>query len=332
MEFERLEPTTTTISKKEPPHTAPPQKAPAPTPDQQILHLQHTIGNRAVQRIIQAKLQVSQPNDVYEREADHIAERVVSMPAPSTAPVAQRQTMPEDEKKKEQQVQMKPLAESITPFAQRQMMTEEEEKKREQPIQTKLLETHSTPFVHRQATPEEEEQPVQMKAIAESMTPLVQRQAMPEEEKKEEQLVQTKSTLQRAAGEERADAGADIEQQLGQSRGKGNPLPDAVRSYMEPRFGADFSGVRIHTGSEASMLNRSLSAQAFTVGQDIYYGSGKSPSDLSLTAHELTHVVQQTGAVQAKADTTQQVQRTCAACAAGGPPCPTCQKDPASGT
>src|SRR5262245_32994274 len=54
-------------------------------------------------------------------------------------------------------------------------------------------------------------------------------------------------------------------------------------------------GVRVHTGSDCTQLNRSLSAQAFTVGRDIYYGAGKSPTDLSLTAHELTHVVQQTG-------------------------------------
>ena len=64
---------------------------------------------------------------------------------------------------------------------------------------------------------------------------------------------------------------------------------------MEPRFGTDFSGVRVHTGSASQHLNWSLNAQAFTVGQDIYYGASKAPTDLSLTAHELTHVVQQTG-------------------------------------
>jgi hypothetical protein len=118
---------------------------------------------------------------------------------------------------------------------------------------------------------------------------------IPEEEKKEEKPVQPKSLLQRSAGEESVDAGHSIEQQLGQSSGNGSPLPEAVRSYMEPRFGTDFSGVRVHTGSEAQHLNRALNAQAFTVGQDIYYGASKSPTDLRLTAHELTHVVQQTG-------------------------------------
>lgn len=326
----------------------------SPHLNEQVLHLQHTIGNQATGRLLQTKLAVSHPGDAYEQEADRISQQVMSMPAmmeteptaqrqltteedkeknktlqkkPMAAtitPLIQREALPEEEQKEKTPLQTKLLAATITPLVQRQMMTEEEKKKRDQPIQRKLLTTPSMPFVQRQTTPEEE-QPVQMKTIAESMTPLVHRQAMPEEERKEEQPVQTKSTLQRAAGKERADSGADIEQQLDQSRGKGNPLPDSVRSYMEPRFGADFASVRIHTGSEASMLNRSLNAQAFTVGQDIYYGAGKSPSDLSLTAHELTHVVQQTGAVQAKAESTQQVQRTCAACAAGGPLCPKCQ-------
>jgi len=62
---------------------------------------------------------------------------------------------------------------------------------------------------------------------------------------------------------------------------------------MEPRFGADFSGVRVHTGGEAVQMNRELGAQAFTHGSDVYFGAGKSPGNNELTAHELTHVVQQ---------------------------------------
>ena len=100
------------------------------------------------------------------------------------------------------------------------------------------------------------------------------------------------------------ETGADVETQVILSKGRGSPLPGSVRAYMEPRFGADFSGVCVHTGSESQHLNRSLNAQTFTRDQDIYYGAGKSPTDLSLTAHELTHVVQQTGAVQAKTATT----------------------------
>lgn len=80
--------------------------------------------------------------------------------------------------------------------------------------------------------------------------------------------------------------------------GGGSALNPSVRSFMEPRFGADFSGVRIHSGAEAARMNRLLRAQAFTLGQDIYFSEGASTANLALTAHELAHVVQQTSGVE----------------------------------
>lgn len=62
---------------------------------------------------------------------------------------------------------------------------------------------------------------------------------------------------------------------------------------MEQQLGASFEDVRVHTGTESHALNRSISAQAFTTGSDIFLGPGASPSDHQLMAHELTHVVQQ---------------------------------------
>jgi hypothetical protein len=93
------------------------------------------------------------------------------------------------------------------------------------------------------------------------------------------------------------EAGADFEDQLRGQKGGGAPLPSGVRSFMEPRFGADFSGVRLHTGSESAQLNRAISAQAFTQGQDIFLAEGKenieSSAGRQLLAHELTHTIQQ---------------------------------------
>jgi hypothetical protein len=90
--------------------------------------------------------------------------------------------------------------------------------------------------------------------------------------------------------------GADFESRLSSSGG-GSSLPASTRAFMEPRFGADFSGVRLHTGSEAAQLNRAISAQAFTHGRDIYLGEGKNDLESSagkqLLAHELTHTIQQ---------------------------------------
>jgi Domain of unknown function (DUF4157)/Heterokaryon incompatibility protein Het-C len=90
-------------------------------------------------------------------------------------------------------------------------------------------------------------------------------------------------------------SGSNLENQLNGSKGGGSPLTDDVRGFMEPRFGADFSAVRVHTGSDAVQMNSQLNAQAFANGSDIYFGAGKAPAKDALTAHELTHVVQQTG-------------------------------------
>jgi hypothetical protein len=90
-----------------------------------------------------------------------------------------------------------------------------------------------------------------------------------------------------------AQVGSSIESRLSSSKGGGSPLPDGVRSFMEPRFGADFSQVRVHTGNDTVQMNRELGAQAFTHGSDIYYGDENAPGNNNITAHELTHTIQQ---------------------------------------
>ena len=90
-----------------------------------------------------------------------------------------------------------------------------------------------------------------------------------------------------------------IEAQVNSLRGGGQPLPESLRAHFEPRFGHDFSDVRLHTGARAAEAARSINAQAFTFGQHVAFGSGQySPETSSgqrLLAHELTHVVQQSG-------------------------------------
>ena len=83
-------------------------------------------------------------------------------------------------------------------------------------------------------------------------------------------------------------------------RGGGSALPASTRASFEPRFGADFSKVRVHTGSVAASTASAINARAFTVGRDIVFNAGQyaphSREGQHLLAHELTHVVQQTGA------------------------------------
>jgi hypothetical protein len=176
---------------------------------------------------VQAKLTVGEPNDQYEQEADRVADQVVNMPAPGEGQSIQRQN--------DDELQMKPLVNTITPLLQRETLSDDED-------------------------------------------------------------LQRKPSLQRDA-EGAMQTSEDLESRLDQ--GGGTPLNDDMRSFMEPRFGADFSQVRVHTDNQAVQMSQELGAQAFTHGSNIYFGAGKydpsSQSGQHLLAHELTHVVQQTG-------------------------------------
>lgn len=90
-------------------------------------------------------------------------------------------------------------------------------------------------------------------------------------------------------------------------QGGGAPLSRDVRRKMEPRLGADLSDVRVHTSGESAAAAEGLNAKAFTVGNDVHFGSGNfapgSKDGDRLLAHELTHVVQGSrSGVQRKAD------------------------------
>jgi hypothetical protein len=83
-------------------------------------------------------------------------------------------------------------------------------------------------------------------------------------------------------------------------RSPGRPLEPTTRAMVEPRLGRDFSQVRIHTGPAAEASARAVHARAYTVGNDLVFGAGQyapgTQHGNQLLAHELTHVVQQSGA------------------------------------
>jgi len=83
------------------------------------------------------------------------------------------------------------------------------------------------------------------------------------------------------------------------NKGSGQRLDENSRSYMEERFGYNFSDVRLHTDSYAARKSNELNAEAFTIGRDVFFNAGRhNPSSIEgkrLLAHELTHVVQQGG-------------------------------------
>ena len=88
-------------------------------------------------------------------------------------------------------------------------------------------------------------------------------------------------------------------------RSSGRPLDNETRAFMEPRFGHDFSQVRVHTDDKAAESARAVNARAYTVGQEVVMRPEEyvptTDAGRRLLAHELVHVVQQQGGSQLQA-------------------------------
>jgi Domain of unknown function (DUF4157) len=199
-----------------------------------LLHLQRTMGNQAVQRMLQShpeerkaglsgtaslhlqtKLTINKPGDEYEQEADRIAEQVVGMPEP--------------------RLQRTCACGGECPKCQTEKPSEGPAR-----LQTKHVGSGD----------------LQQTAVPPSVYEVL--------------------------------------------RSPGQSLDAEVRAFMEPRFGHDFSQVRVHSGEAAEQSARGVNASAYTVGQNIVFGAGAfapgTGEGRRLIAHELAHVVQQTSA------------------------------------
>jgi len=259
---------------------------------------------------IQPKLSVSHPEDAQEKEADQMAHKVMTMP--ETAPVAAAPDQKEEVNRKEEEKEVQRSADEKKEEQVQKMempalqMKEEEEVQREEDKEISRKEEDKKEETV-QRTEEKKEEKVQTKlftsASNNSSSHFVQTKcAGCDDEKKVDRKAHTlplSYTVQRSArgppsGEQESGS---FEQNLQSTRGVGSPLPGETRSFMENRFSADFSGVRIHTNDTSVQMNREINAQAFTYGNDIHFNSGKySPSSTegkTLLAHELTHTIQQ---------------------------------------
>ncbi|QLE52201.1 DUF4157 domain-containing protein [Nostoc sp. C057] len=194
------------------------------------------------------------------------------MAQPGNRQSIQREALPDEE----EELQMKSLDNRTL---QREVLPEDEEE-----LQMKSLDNRT---LQREALPEDEEE-LQMKSLDNRR---LQREALPEDE---EEL-----QMKPSQGEAGMAAAPDLEASINQARGGGQAIADNIREPMEVAFGADFSGVKVHTDGQSDQLNRSIQARAFTTGQDVFFRQGEynpgSRGGQELLAHELTHVVQQKG-------------------------------------
>lgn len=290
-------------NQKSPARHADVQRNAAGTGPTRLVGLQSAIGNRAMRRLIespfiQAKLEVSQPGDPFEQEADRVADTVMRMPEQEVSPKPQSVTG-----------QITRMVQRSVPVAVREDDDDEEKVSRK----TGDGETGccDMPVLRRSSDEEPQE---------EAEGPPIQRQT--EEEEEEEDLQPKLWSVQRIckdcdeemvhrdhSGEHASANSASVASNVHALNGRGTPLPPSTRAFFEPRFGADFGNVRIHTDSHAADTAKSINARAFTVGPNIAFGSGQfdpgSRQGKQILAHELTHVVQ-----QGAATSTHQIQRT----------------------
>lgn len=132
-------------------------------------------------------------------------------------------------------------------------------------------------------------------------------------------LVQTGDNSVSRAGVGVPDVSTDTQSAIHKAATGGRPLSPDVREFVEPRLGADFGRVRIHTDREAASLTNRLSARAFTHRNHIFFGRDQyqpgSTDGRQLLAHELTHTIQQGHSAQSST-----VQRTPKVTTTASPP------------
>jgi len=252
---------------------------------------------------IQTKLTIGAPPNPYQQAANQMAE-VMSKPI-LYAPMPQVQRFSPEES----QIQRRAAsAQSISPMMQMSMEQQaqmsaliqrtfrgEGTQTSFEPVQAKL--TVGEPGDKYEQEADAVAQTVVEKINAPTTEPSVQRQS---EVGGASELNITVMRQSESGVGEGASVTQDVEQGIQKAKGGGQTLDESVREPMEQAFGADFSGVKVHADSNADMLNRSIAARAFTTGQDIFFKQGeydpRSRGGQELLAHELTHVVQQTGA------------------------------------
>jgi len=224
----------------------------------------HSISNIS-KPLIQPKLKIGAPNDKYEQEADRVADQVMGMPESHFSSFSIGQ--PPNRNGRPDGGIIQRISTSC-------------------PKEQQAAEKESRPII----SANRYHGRIQTKSLAETIFPSVQRQ---ESEQEEEKTIQAKSAGQAPA------IIPNMANAIQSLRGGGRTLPDSSKIFFESRFGQGFSKVRIHAGSQAALLARSINARAFTLGQDMVFGAGQyrpqSSEGKRLMAHELTHVLQQSG-------------------------------------
>ena len=231
-------------------------------------------GDEAEELPVQPRLEVGPVGDRFEQEADAIATQVMAMrdsgPAEAAPAVVQRacgacSTSSDEPRARRTSLLGEELSEAAPAIMRTSLVGEE------------ISET--PPMIQRKCA-----------ACAASEDPPRARRSSATGAKDERA---SRDDGGRARGR-REGGGETIAASHSQLTSGGSPLPGDTRTFFEGRLGRDLGGVRVHQGSGALALNRSIAARAFTYRDHIWLGAGESAGPSFTMAHELAHVMQQT--------------------------------------
>ncbi len=239
----------------------------------------------------QTKLAVGDKNDKQEKEANAVGDKVQKKAEEEKEkPAVQKK----EEEKKEPGIQKMDKKDEEKPV---QKMAAADEKDKDKNKVNKKEEEKKEPGIQKMEK-KEEEKPVQKMSEGDKKEEKAVQKKEAADDKKDEQVM----TAAKTGGPAHTAHKASVEERIRESKGKGYALPDDIRKKMEAELKVDLGLVRIHTDAEAISMNRELHSLAFTNGFDIYFNEGQylpySTTGQGLIAHELTHVIQQTGISQ----------------------------------
>ncbi len=295
-----------------------------------ILHLQRTIGNQAVQRLlqsnaeesntiltgttsphfghdfsripihppvagaIQTKLVVNKLGDEYEQETDRVAEQVMHMPETRL-----QRAWPTRLGTLGVQAKLKIGAPNDAYEQEADRVAEQVMRMTEPKVQKTSQANTNSKGIHTRLSASKADVPIQRQEDERGMQIKLRVNNLPQRQQEtdfdeDEDFLQAKASLGYTP-----QVTPNVADNIQDLRNGGQPLPPNQRHFFESRMGHDFSGVRIHTDANAIQASRSIQARAFTVGNHIAFNSGQySPTSQTgkhLLTHELAHTIQQSG-------------------------------------
>lgn len=293
---------------------------------------------------LRRKMEVSQPQDKEEKEADQVAreisraaksaeepgpkedkEMISSKPVPSAQRLLRRLNraaanadQPEEEQKPVRRAK-KPEDEKKTPAAQRSVETEDKKDEAVKRLARKAKEEEkpkAARLFRKAAGPDQTNEQKDQQAA--TVSRLLRKTEEQDGEQKQQAARSLINRAEAADQEQQPESAAptaptenaaepSVEERIEQTRGNGMPLPPVALDEMERKFGQDFSAVTIHNDAEAAKLCKELNARAFTVGNDIYFAPGEFAPETDNGRELLAHEL--THVVQQSSSINRTIQR-----------------------